>query len=87
MEEIHRAEQAAAEAGETEQVARGAEKPYLQRVQQVAVDYPSPVITVLGNLGLIVGSASWDGVVRVTGMTKFGELVLEDLHRSSTEAG
>lgn len=62
-------------------MARGAEKPFNKRVQDAVGGYPVPVITVLSNLELADASVTWDGVVRVTGMTPFGEMLLADLHR------
>jgi hypothetical protein len=82
---IARAEAEAQRLGEQEPIARGAEKPHTQRVSRVAETYPYPLLDALRRLGLIDASISWDGVSRVTGMTKFGELLLKELRRSTEE--
>lgn len=86
LEAIARAELNSKEAGDWEFTAERAEKPANQRVQEAADDYPSPIIKRLETLGLADASVDWSGHTRVTGMTVFGELVLNDLRQESLPA-
>lgn len=86
LEAIARAELNSKEAGDWEFTAERAEKPANQRVQEAADDYPSPIIKRLATLGLADASVDWGGHTRVTGMTVFGELVLNDLRQESLPA-
>lgn len=83
LEAIARAELESKEAGDWEFTAEGAEKPSNQRVQDAADGYPSPIIKRLETLGLADASVDWSGHTRVTGMSVFGELVLNDLRQES----
>lgn len=83
LEAIARAELESKEAGDWEFTAERAEKPSNQRVQDAADGYPSPIIKRLETLGLADASVDWSGHTRVTGMTVFGELVLNDLRQES----
>lgn len=83
LEAIARAERESKEAGDWEFTAERAEKPSDQRVQDAADGYPSPIIKRLETLGLADASVDWSGHTRVTGMTVFGELVLNDLRQES----
>jgi hypothetical protein len=83
LEAIARAELESKEAGDWEFTAERAEKPSNQRVQDAADGYPSPIIKRLETLGLADASVDWSGHTRVTGMTVFGELVLNDLRQVS----
>lgn len=83
LEAIARAELESKEAGDWEFTAERAAKPSNQRVQDAADGYPSPIINRLETLGLADASVDWSGHTRVTGMTVFGELVLNDLRQES----
>lgn len=83
LEAIARAERESKEAGDWEFTAERAEKPSNQRVQDAADGYSSPIIKRLETLGLADASVDWSGHTRVTGMTLFGELVLNDLRQES----
>ncbi len=83
LEAIARAERESKEAGDWEFTAERAEKPSNQRVQDAADGYPSPIIKRLETLGLADASVDWSGHTRVTGMTVFGELVLNYLRQES----
>jgi hypothetical protein len=76
---ISRAEESARETGEMTPVARGAEKPLTAAVREVVAEYPPPLLQALLSLGLIDGTVTWDGSNYITGMTAFGESLLDDL--------
>ena len=83
LEAIARAELESKEAGDWQFTAERAEKPSNQHVQDAADGYPSPIIKRLETLGLADASVDWSGHTRVTGMTLFGERVLNDLRQES----
>jgi hypothetical protein len=83
LEAIHRAETEARESGEMGPVARAAEKPPTTPVREVVERLPEGVLRRLESVGLISGSLTWDGTGHISGLTSFGEQVLEDL-RSAT---
>lgn len=79
LEAIHRAEVEAKGSGEMGPVARGAEKPLTAPVREVTECLPGPVLRKRESEGLVSGSLTWDGLGHISGLTSFGEKILEDL--------
>lgn len=86
LEAIGRAEQEAGEHGELEPVAPKAEQPIIQRIHDVAAQYPGPVFVTLDRAGLVDVLLSHDGVLALKGLTSLGRIVLNDL-RDAAESG
>jgi hypothetical protein len=85
LDAIHRAELSAKASGETGPVARGAEKPLTEQVREVTERLPEAVLRRLESEGLVSGSLTWDGLGHISGLTSFGEKILEDLRSVENE--
>lgn len=79
LEAVARAEEEAAAEGEMAPVARGASQQINDRVNRAGQGYPAPVLVTLERLGLLDATVGWDGVALVSGLTRFGRIVIEDL--------
>lgn len=79
LEAVHRAEEDAAEAGEIEPRAEGADRAIVQRIAEAGKAHPAAVVAALASLGLLEAGSAFGANAIVKGLTPFGASLLEEL--------
>lgn len=86
LETIHRVDQERIAEGHRPPIAAGAAREIDEVVSDSARQFPSALIRILLNTGLLDGGQSWDGaMVYITGLTSYGEEILRFLHEEDLE--